>query len=139
MSAKADNRSRKDPDFNPGSKPYLLNPILQKHEIIINLAMLVLLVVPAVVFFIKAFPTRRTNPERWQRGLWFILGFLLFPSAYLVALVVAPVMFLIALLTGFFRSPKAKKLFYFALGATAGLTLCVIWIGLLNTFALPQR
>lgn len=116
-----------------------MDQALQKHEIIINLAMLTLLIVSAVTFLIKALPGRQSRPERWQRGLWFIFGFLLFPGAYLVALIVAPVMLLVALLTGFLRSPKAKKLFYFALGATAGLTLCVIWIGLLNTFAVRQR
>ena len=116
-----------------------MNPTLQQHEIIINLAMLTLLLVSAITFLIKAFPERQSRPERWQRGLWFVFGFLLFPGAYLVALIVVPVMLLVALLTGFLRSPKAKRAFYFALGATAGLTLCVIWIGLLNTFAVPQR
>ena len=101
--------------------------------------MLILIMVSATIFLVKAFPERQSHPERWQRGLWFIFGFLLFPGAYLVALIVAPVMLLVALLTGFLRSPKAKKVFYFALGATAGVTLSVIWIGLLNTFAVRQR
>ena len=111
----------------------------KQHEIIINLALATLLIVSAVTFFIKSFLERQSRPERWQRGLWFVFGFLLSPFSWLFVIFVVPAMLLAALFVSFLRSPRAKKALYFSLGAAAGATLCVVWLGLLNTFAMPQH
>lgn len=110
---------------------------MHRAEVIINLAMLAGLVVPAVWFLIRSLPVRRSRPEPWQRGLWFIFAFLGFFLLTYVNLVLLPVMLIVALIMVFIPAEWAKRALFFALGEVAATVWSFVWVCLLNWYAMP--
>lgn len=107
------------------------------REIIINVAMFAGLLVPAVWFLIGSVRARRSRPEFWQRGLWFIFAFLIFFLLTFVNIALSPVMVIVALIMAFIRKEWAKRVLCFALGEVAATVYSIVWVGLVNYYTFP--
>jgi hypothetical protein len=58
---------------------------------------------------------------------------------YFFALLVAPIMLIIAIVTAFIPLQRAKRVLCFSIGELVGTLFWLTWLALLNTYAVPQR